>query len=580
MNNKNNDLAGVAYGQKLSGGSGKVNKGAAEKIKIAFLGGLNEVGKNMTLITYGNQMLLIDCGLSFPEADMLGVDLVIPDFSFIERNADKILGIVITHGHEDHIGGLPYLLKTLNIPVYSTKLTLGLIEGKLQEHKLLSKCELNEIKPRDIINLGPFNIEAIHVNHSIPDSLALSIKTPAGIIIHTGDFKIDSTPIDGDIIDLPRLGALGTQNVLCLLSDSTNAENPGYTESESKVGESFESLFTKAGTRRLIIASFASNIHRIQQVIRVAHKLGRKVALSGRSLENVVGISTDLGYLDIPDNLLINMDELNQYPDEKTVIITTGSQGEPMSALTRMAASDHRKVRIGPNDFVIISANPIPGNEKTVGRVINELMKLGAQVVYERMHEVHVSGHACQEELKLIIGMVKPKFFIPVHGEQKHLRRHAALAEAVGVEKKNILLVDNGAEVELSKSGARSINTVPAGRIFVDGYGVGDVGNAVLRDRKHLSEDGLVAISVAIDCGNNQLISVPEIVTRGFVYAKEYEELLDEAKDIAVDVIERFENSDYFDGNAIKNKLKDEIGNLMYERTKRRPMILPMIVEL
>lgn len=464
-----------SYG-KIKPAPGK-SKAEPKPIKVSFLGGLNEVGKNMTLFEYGEDMFLVDCGLAFPDQDMLGVDLVLPDFTYVERNADRIRGIVITHGHEDHIGGLPYLLKVLNVPVYGTKLTVGLIQGKLREHGLLNSASLNVINPGDVITLGGFTVEAIHVNHSIPDALGLAIRCEGGTIVHTGDFKIDTTPIDGGMMDLGRLAEIGQEGVLCLMSDSTNAERPGFTESERKVGESFETLFRKAGNNRIIVATFSSNIHRVQQIMNVAASLGRKVALVGRSLENVVSISAELGYLNVPEGIVIDINMINRYPADKLVIITTGSQGEPMSALTRMAFSDHRKVEIHPNDYVIISATPIPGNEKTVSRVVNELMKLGADVVYEKMYEVHVSGHACQEELKMIMGIVKPKYFIPVHGELKHLRKHAGLALSMGIPKENILIADNGRVAEISKKALRCTSTVPAGRVFVDGYGVGDVGS-------------------------------------------------------------------------------------------------------
>ena len=549
-------------------------------IKVSFLGGLNEVGKNMTLFEYGEDMFLVDCGLAFPDQDMLGVDLVLPDFTYVERNADRIRGIVITHGHEDHIGGLPYLLKVLNVPVYGTKLTIGLIQGKLREHGLLNSASLNVIKPGDVITLGGFTVEAIHVNHSIPDALGLAIRCEGGTIVHTGDFKIDTTPIDGGMMDLGRLAEIGQEGVLCLMSDSTNAERPGFTESERKVGESFETLFRKAGNNRIIVATFSSNIHRVQQIMNVAASLGRKVALVGRSLENVVSISAELGYLNIPEGIVIDINMINRYPADKLVIITTGSQGEPMSALTRMAFSDHRKVEIHPNDYVIISATPIPGNEKTVSRVVNELMKLGADVVYEKMYEVHVSGHACQEELKMIMGIVKPKYFIPVHGELKHLRKHAGLALSMGIPKENILIADNGRVAEISKKALRCTSTVPAGRVFVDGYGVGDVGSVVLRDRKHLAQDGLVIVAVCIDRESGMIVSGPDVVTRGFVYVKESEELINAAREVAVEAIEAQTDGGYFDWNSIKASLRDEISHLMYERTKRSPMILPVIMEV
>ena len=567
-----------SYG-KIKPAPGK-SKAEPKPIKISFLGGLNEVGKNMTLFEYGEDMFLVDCGLAFPDQDMLGVDLVLPDFTYVERNADRIRGIVITHGHEDHIGGLPYLLKVLNVPVYGTNLTIGLIQGKLREHGLLNSATLNVIKPGDVITLGGFTVEAIHVNHSIPDALGLAIRCEGGTVVHTGDFKIDTTPIDGGMMDLGRLAEIGQEGVLCLMSDSTNAERPGFTESERKVGESFETLFRKAGNNRIIVATFSSNIHRVQQIMNVAESLGRKVALVGRSLENVVNISAELGYLNIPEGIVIDINMINRHPADKLVIITTGSQGEPMSALTRMAFSDHRKVEIHPNDYVIISATPIPGNEKTVSRVVNELMKLGADVVYERMYDVHVSGHACQEELKMIMGIVKPKYFIPVHGELKHLRKHAGLALNVGIPKENILIADNGRVAEISKKALKCTSTVPAGRVFVDGYGVGDVGSVVLRDRKHLAQDGLVIVAVCIDRENGEIVSGPDVVTRGFVYVKESEELINAAREVAVRAIEAQTDGGYFDWNSIKASLRDEISHLMYERTKRSPMILPVIMEV
>ena len=567
-----------SYG-KIKPAPGK-SKAEPKPIKISFLGGLNEVGKNMTLFEYGEDMFLVDCGLAFPDQDMLGVDLVLPDFTYVERNADRIRGIVITHGHEDHIGGLPYLLKVLNVPVYGTNLTIGLIQGKLREHGLLNSATLNVIKPGDVITLGGFTVEAIHVNHSIPDALGLAIRCEGGTVVHTGDFKIDTTPIDGGMMDLGRLAEIGQEGVLCLMSDSTNAERPGFTESERKVGESFETLFRRAGNNRIIVATFSSNIHRVQQIMNVAESLGRKVALVGRSLENVVNISAELGYLNIPEGIVIDINMINRYPADKLVIITTGSQGEPMSALTRMAFSDHRKVEIHPNDYVIISATPIPGNEKPVSRVVNELMKLGADVVYERMYDVHVSGHACQEELKMIMGIVKPKYFIPVHGELKHLRKHAGLALNVGIPKENILIADNGRVAEISKKALKCTSTVPAGRVFVDGYGVGDVGSVVLRDRKHLAQDGLVIVAVCIDRENGEIVSGPDVVTRGFVYVKESEELINAAREVAVRAIEAQTDGGYFDWNSIKASLRDEISHLMYERTKRSPMILPVIMEV
>ncbi len=546
-------------------------------IRIAFLGGLNEVGKNMTLYECQNDMILVDCGLAFPEPDMLGVDLVIPDFTYVEQNVDKIKGIFITHGHEDHIGGLAYLLQRVNIPVYGTKLTIGLIEGKLKEHKILDKAELHVIEPKDKVNLGCFEVEAIHVNHSIPDALALAINSPAGLILQTGDFKIDTTPIDGEVIDLARIAKLGEKGVLCLLSDSTNAQRPGYTSSERTVGESFARLFQKADGKRLIVATFASNIHRVQQIIDVAASVGRKVALSGRSLENVVETAARLGYLNIPEGILINIDSVSRYPHDKLVIITTGSQGEPMSALYRMAFSEHRRVEIGTGDYVIISATPIPGNEKTVGKVVDELLKRGAEVVYEKMYEVHVSGHACQEELRLIMSLAKPKFFIPVHGEQKHLRSHAQVAESMGIAPGNIYIGDNGRQVELSKRKMSVVEDVPAGKVFVDGYGVGDVGSAVIRERKRLAEDGLMIISAVIERETGMLVAGPDIVSRGFVYVRDSEQLIAEAKLVAQIVIDECIHEGHIEWNTIRNRMRDDISRLLYDRTKRSPMVIPII---
>jgi len=549
-------------------------------IRITFLGGLNEVGKNMTLYECQGDMILVDCGLAFPDPDMLGVDLVIPDFSYAIENADKIKGIFITHGHEDHIGGLAYLLKEMNIPVYSTRLTVGLIEGKLREHGLLDTAKLNVVNPGDKVNLGCFEVELIHVNHSIPDAVALAIKSPAGVIVQTGDFKIDTTPIDGGVIDMARLAQLGTDGVLCLLSDSTNAEKPGFTESESKVGESFERLFARAEGKRLIVATFASNIHRVQQIINEAHKLSRKVALSGRSLENVVSIAAQLGYINIPEDTLIGIDAVKRYPDERIVVITTGSQGEPMSALYRMAFSEHRKIDIGSNDFVIISATPIPGNERMVGRVVDELLKLGAEVVYERMYEVHVSGHACQEELKIMMGLTKPRYFIPVHGEQKHLRKHALLARSMGINEGNIIISDNGKVVEMTKSYIKTVGEVQSGMVFVDGSGVGDVGSVVLRDRTKLAEEGIVIIAATFETDTCTVVSGPDVITRGFVYVKESEEFLEKTRRICEDVLADCMYENVRDYLVLKNRLRDAVSRFIYNETRRSPVVLPIIMEV
>ena len=511
---------------------------AKESVRVAFLGGMNEIGKNMTVYEYKEDMFILDCGIAFPGDELPGVDLVIPDFTYIEKNISKIRGLIITHGHEDHIGGIAYLLKKVNIPIYATKLTIGLIKGKLKEHGLLESAKLVEIKPHDNITLGSFNIELIHVNHSIPDAVGLAIRCPAGILIHTGDFKIDTTPVDGDMIDLTRFAEYGKKGVLALFQDSTNAERPGYTMSEKTVGESFVNLFRKAGKRRIVVATFASNIHRVQQIIDVAQQSKRKVAVIGRSLENLVQVGEELGYLNVPKNILINIDNIKNYEDEHLVIITTGSQGEPMSALTKMAFGEHRKVVVSPNDYVIISATPIPGNEKMVGNVVNELMKRGIEVIYEKMYEVHVSGHACQEELKLMMGIIKPKFFIPVHGEQKHLQKHALLAQSMGFSKESIYIGTIGNHIEISEDGIKDIDTVPSGEVYVDGIGVGDVGNIVLNDRKHLSQDGLIVVVATINTYTGEIESGPDIVSRGFVYVRENEDLMNSARELACRIIE------------------------------------------
>lgn len=525
-------------------------------------------------------MILVDCGLAFPDEEMLGVDIVIPDFTFLEKNKEKIRGIVLTHGHEDHIGSLPFLLDTINVPIYGTPLTLGLVEGKLREHGNLGKATLVVTKPSQSVKLGCFTVEFIHVNHSIPDAVGLAIHTPAGIIVMTGDFKIDTTPIQGGIIDLARFAELGKQGVLALLSDSTNSERPGYTMTETKVGDSFDMLFNRAPNSRIIIATFASNIHRVQQIIDSAHRFGRKVAISGRSMLNVVNIAISLGYLKVPEGLLIDINNIDNYPKEKIVLITTGSQGEPMSALSRMAFSDHRKVAVGAGDLIIISATPIPGNEKLVSRIINELMKLGCDVVYEKMYDVHVSGHAYQEELKLMMGITKPKFFIPVHGEQKHLKKHANLALSMGIDKKNIILPDLGNIIEINKDEIKVAGTAQAGSVLVDGIGVGDVGNIVLRDRKHLAEDGLIVVVAVIDSVSRQIASGPDIVSRGFVYVRESEKIIDDARECARKTIENCLKGNIRDWNTIKSRIKDDLSHMLYARTHRKPMILPVLMDI
>lgn len=549
-------------------------------LKIISLGGLDEIGKNMTVYEYGSDIFIIDCGMTFPDAEMPGVDIVIPDFSYVVKNADRVKGLVITHGHEDHIGGIPYLLKVLNCPVYATKLTVGLIEGKLREHGLLSKAKLNIVKPGDSVTLGCFKAEFIHVNHSIPDSVAVAVKTPIGVIVHTGDFKIDSTPIDGKMIDFARFSELGRKGVLALLMDSTNATRPGFTMSERTVGASLSHIFKDAGGKRIVVATFSSNIHRVQQIVDEAVKCGRKVAVSGRSMINVVTIATELGYLKIPKGVLIDIDLIKNYTDDKLVIITTGSQGEAMSALHRMAFGDHRKVTVGPNDLIVISANPIPGNEKTVNIVINELMKLGAEVVYERMYDVHVSGHACQEELKMMMGMIDPKFFIPVHGEQMHLRKNAALAVSMGIPKENIIISDIGKVIELTSKSIKITDEVPSGKVFVDGLGVGDVGSIVLRDRKHLSEDGIIIVAMTMDKQSGDIISGPELISRGFVYVRESEQLLENARNVVNRALDYCYDNGISDRTAVKNEVRDSLSRFLYQKTRRSPMILPVIMQI
>lgn len=548
-------------------------------VRIIPLGGLNEIGKNMTVFECSNDMFILDCGLAFPDADMPGVDIVIPDFTYVERNQDKIRGIVITHGHEDHIGGLAYLLKKINVPVYATRLTIGLIEGKLKEQGLYGKVNLNIVEPKKTVKMGCMAVEFIKVNHSIPDSVGMAIHTPAGVIVHTGDFKVDFSPIDGKIIDLARFGELGSRGVLALMADSTNAERPGYTHSERTVGDSFDKLFQKGEGKRIIIATFSSNIHRVQQIINCAVRYGRKVAVFGRSMINVINTAIELGYLDVPDGIIIDIEMMNRYESERIVLITTGSQGEPMSALTRMAMNDHKKVNITPMDFIIISATPIPGNEKFVTRVVNELMKSGAEVVYEAMYEVHVSGHACQEELKLMQCLTRPKFFIPVHGEYKHLKKHADLALQMGMPRENIIIAEIGNVIETDGNTMKIVSQVPAGRVLVDGLGVGDVGSIVLRDRKHLAQDGLIIIVIGIEKSTNEIVAGPDIISRGFVYVRESEELMVEARSLLSDTLANCSASELREWNSLKGKLRDALSDYIYQKTKRSPMILPIIME-
>jgi len=541
---------------------------------------MNEIGKNMTVFEYGEDALIVDCGFAFPDDEMLGVDYVIPDITYLQRIRDRIKGIVLTHGHEDHIGGIPYLLKEISLPIYGTRLTLGILFNKLREHGLEKTAMLTEISAGGSIKLGSFDVEFIGVNHSIADAVALAIHTRLGTVIHTGDFKIDTTPIIGDTIDLTRFGELGKRGVLALLADSTNIERPGYSMSESKVGVSFDNIFRSNDKKRIIVTTFASNVHRVQQIINYAVKYDRKVAVTGRSMINIITAARQLGYMKIPDGTFVDIDLITRYPHEKMVIITTGSQGEHMSALYRMAFSDHKKVEIGPRDLVIMSASPIPGNEKLVTKVINELFKAGAEVVHDSFAEVHVSGHACQEEIKLIHALTRPKYFIPVHGEYRHLKKHAALAQSMGVDSKNIFILDIGAVLEMDRYKATVIGTVPAGKVLVDGLGVGDVGNVVLRDRKHLSKDGLIVVVATVDASNGNLISGPDIVSRGFVYVREAEDLMESARTLARDVLLEDNNVTSSDWAFAKSKVKESLSTYLYEKTKRNPMILPVIMEV
>ncbi len=558
----------------------RYNNASEHSVKVTFLGGLNEIGKNITLFECDGDMFLLDCGMAFPDGDMLGVDLVIPDFTYVERNKDKIKGVVLTHGHEDHIGSLPYLLKKVNLPVFGTPLTLGLVESKLKEHGLIGKAKLNTVLPGQRIKLGCMSIEFIHVNHSIPDSVAIAIHTPAGTVVHTGDFKIDCTPTTGGMIDLARFAELGKSGVLALMAESTNVERPGYTMTEQKVAHTFDLLFKEAENSRIIIATFASNLGRIQQILDCAQKYGRKVAFSGRSMINNMAIASELGYISVPEGLIIDIDLLGRYSKDEIVLITTGSQGETMSALSRMAYSDHRKVEVGPDDYIIISANPIPGNEKAVNSVVNELMKHGCKVIYESMYEVHVSGHACQEELKIIHGLTKPKFFIPVHGEQKHLIKHAQLAVEMGMNRSNIFIGDIGNVVEINKEYMKQLPSIPAGKVLVDGLGVGDVGSIVLRDRKHLGEDGLIVVVVTLDSEDGHVIAGPDIVSRGFVYVRESEPLMEGARRVVMETLEDCSSHGVHEWGVIKNTVKDELSKLLYDKTRRSPMILPIIMEV
>lgn len=547
------------------------------KLRIIPLGGLGEIGKNITVFEYGGNIIIIDCGLAFPEDEMLGIDLVIPDISYLKKNVEKIKGIVLTHGHEDHIGALPYILKEINVPIYGTRLTIGLVENKLKEHNLLRVVKRNCVSAGDIIELGPFKVEIIRTNHSIADSVALAIHTPVGVVVHSGDYKVDYTPINGDTVDLQRFAVLGSRGVLALLADSTNAERKGYTMSERTVGSVLEEIFAEAVNHRIMVATFASNVDRVQQIINAAYKNNRKVAVIGRSMVNVVKTAGELGYLDIPENTLIELSEIKKYNDEQLVIIMTGSQGEPMAALSRMASSELRQLELKPGDKIILSSSPIPGNEKTISKVINELFRKGADVVYQ---DAHVSGHACQEELKLLHSLIKPKYFIPVHGEYRHLKHHAELAMTLGMPKENIHILSNGDILELTRNSSKLSGTVPSGQILVDGLGVGDVGNIVLRDRRHLSQDGLLVVVVTLERESNKVIAGPDIISRGFVYVRESENLMDEARKVVKQALNQCENKHITEWSQMKGIIRDTLKDFLWQKTKRRPMILPIIMEI
>ncbi len=549
------------------------------KVKIIPLGGLGEIGKNLTVFEYEEEIVIIDCGMSFPDEELLGIDLVLPDITYLLRNKDKIKGFFITHGHEDHIGGLPYILKQINVPVYATKLTLGLIESKLQEHNILSDCTLNMVKPGDIIETGSFNIEFIRTNHSIADSVSIALHTPIGIIVHTGDFKIDFTPIDGEVIDLQRYAQLGKKGVLLLMADSTNATRAGYTMSEKTVGETLDNLFIKADGR-VIVATFASSVHRVQQIANASIKNGRKIAFSGRSMERISEVAMSLGYLFIPEEMIIDLNDVKKYPNDKITIITTGSQGEPMAALTRIAAGNHRSIQLEKGDTVIISSTPIPGNKKAVSNVVDDLTEKGAKVIYEAIEDIHVSGHACEQELRLIHALLKPKFFVPVHGEYRHLLSHSKIAENMGMDKSNMFILEIGDVLELSRNKAEITNKVPAGRVLIDGLGVGDIGNIVLRDRKNLAKDGIITVVIVINKESKTVISGPDIITRGFVYVRDSEELMREIRRIVSKSVERCLDNDVTQWSEIKSAIRREVNTYVYTKMKRKPMVLPVITEI
>ncbi len=551
----------------------------AQKLKVFSLGGLNEIGKNMYVYEYAGEIIVVDCGIAFPDDDMLGVDLVVPDITYLKKHKNRVRAFIITHGHEDHIGALPYVLRDVNAPIYATKLTAGVIQKKLEEHNLLSKTKIKLASAGDTIKIGSFAVEMIRVNHSIADAVALAIKTPLGTVIHTGDFKLDLNPIQGDIMDLTRFGELGKEGVLALLGESTNVERPGHTLSESTVGDTFESLF-KNCNQRIIVTTFASNVHRVQQIIHTAVKYGRKVAINGRSMENIMEVAQNLGYLDMPKDVLVDLNSINQYPKNKICIITTGSQGEAMSGLYRIAFSAHKKIEIMPNDRVIISSSPIPGNEKAISNVINELYRKGAEVIYDKRADVHVSGHAFQEELKLMLALTKPKYFIPIHGEHRHLKEHESLAIKMGMSPKNIFVCDIGQVIDFTEKGAKRGATVPSGKVLVDGSGIGDVGAVVLRDRRHLAQDGIITVNFVLDSKTSELIAGPEIVSRGFIYVKEGEEIMDELQTLARDVILTCLSSKRNDWATIKNTVRGKMSDYLYQKIKRAPMILPIIMEV
>lgn len=558
----------------------KEKKLNTEKVRIIPLGGLGEIGKNMTVVEYGNDIIIVDCGLGFPDEDMPGIDLVIPDTTYLEKNADRIRGMVITHGHEDHIGAIPYVLRVINMPVYGTRLTLGILRSKLEEHGLENKTDLHFVTAGDTVKIGAFSCEFIRVNHSIADSCAIAIKSPAGTVLFTGDFKIDLTPIQGEPINLARFGELGNEGVLALLSDSTNVERPGYTPSERSVGKSLDAIFREYSDKRIIIATFSSNVHRVQQIINEAYKYNRKVAVTGRSMLNVVTVATELGYMKIPNGTLIDINEIKKYKPDQLVLITTGSQGEPMSALYRMAYADHDKVTLANTDLVVISASAIPGNEKLVTKIINELLKKGVTVLNDAVADVHVSGHACQEELKIMHVLTKPRYFIPIHGEYRHLKCHYELAKELGMDSSHILIPETGKVIEISEEKMEVTGSVPSGKVLVDGFGVGDVGNIVLRDRRHLALDGLIVVVVAVDIENREIVSGPDIVSRGFVYVREAEELMEEVRHIANKSLQNCLDKDMTEWNTMKTKVKDDLTNYLYSKTKRKPMILPVIMDV